>query len=131
MVRSLTPTRHTPQRRSILTTVKLSPKPLTAEDVARALRRRTRMSVSTLYRNLDLLAGRGEIVRVVGPDGVSRYSGTATPVLYFQCIQCHAVTVQSGAVLASFIRAKLQRQVPLSMTAFVQGRCATCRTRKD
>lgn len=121
--------RHTQQRRSILAVVKLSSKPLTAEAVARLLRRRTRLSVSTLYRNLDVLAGRGEIVRVIGPDGVSRYSGTAQPVLYFQCIQCHTMEVQSGIALAVFVQKYLKRQAPLSVTAFVQGRCATCQSR--
>lgn len=131
MRRNLISTRHTPQRRSILTAVKLSPTPLTAEAVDRALRRRTRLSLSTLYRNLDLLSGRGEIVRVIGPDGVSRYSGTATPVVYVHCIQCQAIEVQSGTDLAGFLQKRWPRQAPLSVTAFVQRRCLDCQSRKQ
>lgn len=119
--------RHTPQRRLILALVKLADHPLTAEEVLQRARQRLQgVSVSTVYRNLDLLAGAGEIFRVITPDGVTRFAGTARPQVFFTCTNCGDQQVLDGSGLQAGFAALLPKVEIGYSVSYVQGRCARC-----
>lgn len=119
--------RHTPQRRLVLGTLKLSLRPLTADEVLTRVRRSARaVSLSTVYRNLDLLAERGEIFRLAGPDGVHRFAGAVQADASFVCQRCgvieHVALPGALAWLESFVKPR-----PVSAASItVQGRCVDC-----
>lgn len=123
-------TRHTPQRRLVLTALKLSSQPLSADEVLTRVRRAARaMALSTVYRNLDLLTERGEIFRLVGVDGVHRFAGAVQVDATFTCQQCGAVErIALPTALDWLQQEALPRQVSCAALA-LQGRCADC-TRK-
>lgn len=46
------------------------------------------ISLGTVYRNLNLLADIGEILRISPGNGPDRYDGNAAPHYHFICTQC-------------------------------------------
>ncbi len=61
----------------------------TADMIYRELGRQdARISLATVYRNLALLAGEGEIVRLSGCDGAEHFDGDTSPHSHFQCRIC-------------------------------------------
>lgn len=122
-------TRHTPQRRLVLGTLKLSPKPLTADEVLTRVRRTApAMSLSTVYRNLDLLTERGEIFRLVGADGRHRYAGAVQAETTLLCHRCGRAERHVLPVLEWLASHLASRQVSAA-TVTVQGRCRSCSRR--
>lgn len=64
----------------------------TAETVYRGIRQEfPNVSLGTVYRNLNLLADRGEILRISVGNGPDRYDGNARPHYHFICTRCGAV----------------------------------------
>jgi len=49
------------------------------------------ISLGTVYRNLNLLVGTGDILKVTSSDGGDRYDGDTTPHYHFFCSECHKV----------------------------------------
>lgn len=121
------PFRHTAQRRLVLAVVKLADEPLTAEEVFGRVRQKLRgVSVSTVYRNLDVLAQRGEIFRFVSPDGVSCFAGTVERQAYFTCSVCNETRSVTPSDSLSFFRMKLPHHQVFYGTTYLQGRCPDC-----
>lgn len=46
------------------------------------------ISLGTVYRNLNFLAGTGDIVRISSGNGPDRYDGNTRPHCHFICNQC-------------------------------------------
>lgn len=49
------------------------------------------VSLGTVYRNLNLLAEEGEILRLASGDGSDRFDGNVKPHYHFLCNQCKNV----------------------------------------
>lgn len=49
------------------------------------------ISLGTVYRNLNLLADTGEILRISSGNGPDRYDGNASPHYHFVCSECGKV----------------------------------------
>lgn len=49
------------------------------------------ISLGTVYRNLNLLVERGEVLRIIGMDGSDRYDGNTHQHYHFLCNKCHRV----------------------------------------
>lgn len=49
------------------------------------------ISLGTVYRNLNLLAEKGEIIKVKGQDGCERYDANNRPHYHFHCNKCGRV----------------------------------------
>jgi len=63
-----------------------------AEELHARLRKRLpRISLATVYRNLELLAGSGVIGRVDGGGGHRRFDGVREPHCHFHCTACGRV----------------------------------------
>ncbi len=128
---SVRDSRHTRQRRRILAALKLSSSALTAEEVYRVARRQLgRVSVSTVYRNLDVLARRGEIFRLTCPDGVSRFAGTVQPLTFFSCLSCGQTEARTVVASVPFFQKHFPKQRVMTASATLQGWCADCLSRK-
>ena len=50
-----------------------------------------RISLGTVYRNLNLLADMGEITKIPTPDGGDRFDGTTDPHYHVICTSCGRV----------------------------------------
>lgn len=49
------------------------------------------ISLGTVYRNLNLLAQKGEIIKINCQDGSERYDGNVMPHYHFLCNRCRRV----------------------------------------
>ena len=85
--------RNTVQRRVVLETVQQLNNHPTAEEVFEEARKRVEgMSLRTVYRNLNLLAERGEIRKVRSPSGADRDDFTLSPNHHIRCRACGRVS---------------------------------------
>lgn len=65
----------------------------TAEQVYEAVKKEyPSVSRGTIYRNLSLLADRGEIVKLSRDGDVERFDGNTQPHYHFVCKECGCVT---------------------------------------
>jgi Fur family ferric uptake transcriptional regulator len=79
----------TPQRRVILDLLREKRWHPTAVELFRAVRRRLpRVSLGTVYRNLDLLSQAGKIGRVDPPEGPRRFDGFMERHTHARCVSC-------------------------------------------
>ncbi len=84
--------RNTRQRQVILDAVKQSKNHPTADDVYEKVRARLpRVSLGTVYRNLDILAASGDIVRLAPGRTQMRFDGKLEPHYHMTCIHCGRV----------------------------------------
>ena len=54
-------------------------------------RKNPHISLGTVYRNLNLLADRGEILRLRLNDGVEHFDADTSPHYHFVCTECKSV----------------------------------------
>ena len=86
-----TPRRMTPQRAEILAELQAArDHPTAAELHERVRRRQPRLSLGTVYRNLDVLAVEGRVIRLPG-GGEARYDGAPDPHDHARCRCCGIV----------------------------------------
>lgn len=95
--------RNTRQRQVILENLKGRMDHPTAEEVFLGVRRvLPRISLGTVYRNLDLLARMGEAIRIDVPGGQARFDADTHPHYHVRCVVCGEVddvtASPSGAV---------------------------------
>ena len=50
------------------------------------------ISLGTVYRNLNLLAELGEIVKITTPEGADRFDGCTHPHYHVLCMKCGSLT---------------------------------------
>lgn len=80
------------QREAILTYLRSTKSHPTAETVYFQIRKEfPRISLGTVYRNLNLLAEQGEILRLSCGDGVEHFDATVRPHQHFICRNCRAI----------------------------------------
>jgi Fe2+ or Zn2+ uptake regulation protein len=85
-------TRMTPQRRVILEEIRRTNNHPAADEIyARVRKRLPRISLGTVYRNLDVLCELGEIQRLELSGAVKRYDGIAKKHYHIRCVCCGRV----------------------------------------
>lgn len=86
------PRRITPQRAEILAELRAAADHPTATELYERLRPRLpRLSLGTVYRNLDVLATDGHVVKLPGCGAEARYDGVPEPHDHARCRCCGAV----------------------------------------
>ena len=85
--------RNTRQRQVVLSTLCEMNSHPTAGELYRLVRDKLpRISLGTVYRNLEILQETGQAVRLAGCNGQeARYDGRTEPHLHFHCRQCQAI----------------------------------------
>ncbi len=84
--------RVTRQRTIILEELRKNPIHPTADELYNLVRRRLpRVSLGTVYRNLDLLAEDGDILKLDSAGSSKRFDGTTTPHYHVRCLKCGRV----------------------------------------
>ncbi len=84
--------RNTVQRRIVLNAVRSLPIHPTAEEIySHVAEEHPNISKGTIYRNLNLLADQGEVLRVRIPDGADRYDYKTERHYHVRCIRCGRV----------------------------------------
>ncbi len=92
-----TQTRMTRQRAVILETLRSVHTHPTADEVYAMVKERIpRISLGTVYRNLDLLATDKQILKLESGGSTRRYDGTITPHYHIRCSCCGRVADVDG-----------------------------------
>ncbi|MDO4313766.1 MAG: transcriptional repressor [Eubacteriales bacterium] len=92
-----------------------------------------RISLGTVYRNLNLLADMGEANKITTPDGAVRFDGITYPHYHVLCTECgrlfdldmevqDSITEQAKACFSGTIN---------SHSAMFYGVCSHCRKQKQ
>jgi Fur family peroxide stress response transcriptional regulator len=80
------------QREAILLYLRSTTSHPTAEKIYRIIQKEfPKISLGTVYRNLNLLADKGEILRFNCGDGVEHFDATIEPHNHFICRKCQCV----------------------------------------
>lgn len=124
--------RRTAQRQIILDTIRRMPVHPTADEVYRRVRRiMPRISLGTVYRNLDILTGTGQIVKLeVGTQ--SHYDGTLAEHAHILCRACGRMDDVSPEVLRDAVEllqyadAAIEGYEAVSHRLYFIGTCRQC-----
>ena len=80
------------QREAVLVYLRSTKSHPTAEQIYRKVRQEfPKISLGTVYRNLNLLADHGEIIRLNCGDGVEHFDAMTEPHTHFICRHCGSV----------------------------------------
>lgn len=91
-------TRMTKQRKVILEELRKVTSHPTADEVYDMVRQRLpRISLGTVYRNLDVLAETGEILKLESAGSQKRFDGNPMPHAHVRCLRCGKVGDVMGA----------------------------------
>ena len=86
------PFRMTPQRRLILDELRKTKSHPTADQLYVMVREKLpRISLATVYRNLELLSEHGLVRRIASGPGPMRYDGGLAPHFHVRCVVCGAI----------------------------------------
>ena len=85
-------TRTTKQRQVILEEIKKVDSHPTADEVHALVRKKLpKISLGTIYRNLEFLAGQNQILRLDWAGSQRRYDGNTADHFHLRCVQCGQV----------------------------------------
>lgn len=119
------------QRELILETVCTQPVHPTADTVYESVRQKEpRISLGTVYRNLNQLAECGLLLKLPMPTGGDRFDGRLDDHLHIICSGCGAVSDIELADLSG-LDSEVERQTGFavkSRTMVFAGLCPTCHT---
>lgn len=90
-----------------------------------------RISLGTVYRNLDILQETGQCVRLCGADAAeSRFDGRMEPHLHFQCRACGDLQDLSTMlpVLDDCIGTHIEGHLIEGYNLILRGTCRGCRS---
>lgn len=91
-----------------------------------------RISLGTVYRNLNLLADIGEAVKIATPDGGDRFDGTTNPHYHLLCTDCGKV-IDLDMDIQTSLNGLAEKSFDGSVhshTALFYGTCHDCLERK-
>lgn len=92
-------TRMTKQRAIILEALRSVTSHPTADEIYTMVRRKLpRISLGTVYRNLDLLANTGEIIRLDRAGAQKHFDGNTMPHMHVRCKVCGRIGDTDGCV---------------------------------
>ena len=126
--------RNTKQRRVILEELrKVTSHPTAPELYDRVRVRLPRISLSTVYRNLDRLVQQGVVNRIDGGAGQSRYDGDSEPHCHIRCIACERIEdapfLPAGVV--EQYQSRFEDYEVLGSRFELIGVCPACRQREQ
>lgn len=85
-------TKYSRQREAIKEYLSLTKDHPTADTIYIDIRKTyPNISLGTVYRNLNLLVERGEVLKITGMDGSDRYDGNPQDHYHFLCNSCHRI----------------------------------------
>jgi Fur family ferric uptake transcriptional regulator len=120
----------TPQRSIILEEIRKTKTHPTADGVHALVRRRLpRVSLATVYRNLDLLARAGMIQKVELGGCPRRYDGWVDDHIHVRCVECGKVGDVSDGLLGR-TRARVEKLSGYDITGYhleFTGLCSECK----
>jgi len=129
-----TAVRMTRQRRAILAVLEATREHPTADEVFRRVRQEVpRISLGTVYRNLDLLAHAGIIQRIDGAGAQMRFDANQRPHPHLRCVRCGRVDDAPIAQDESLIE-ELRRVTEYEITGLsveFTGICPDCQGQKE
>jgi len=101
--------RNTPQRAMILEELqKTTSHPSAVELYERVRRRLPKISLGTVYRNLELLAAMGKIQKLDLAGGEARFDGNLDPHYHVRCVRCGRVDDVHGPLPTKWIEQSRQ-----------------------
>ena len=118
----------TPQRRVILEELRKVDTHPTADELYEMVRRRLpKVSLGTIYRNLDLLSSDGVIQKLQAGNSQMRFDGNAEPHMHISCIKCGCVAdVHSGPDTSALTQEVQTDFILLGCTVLLYGICPQC-----
>jgi Fur family ferric uptake transcriptional regulator len=125
--------RVTPQRRVILEELRKVRSHPTADELYEMVRKRLpKVSLGTIYRNLDLLSSEGIIQKVQAGNSQMRFDGNPHPHIHICCTNCGRVAdVHSGPDTAALCREIDTDFTILSCNVLVYGVCPECSAQEN
>jgi len=121
--------RYSKQRELILATLKKHPVHPTADALYAMLKKcNPALSLGTVYRNLNLLAKEGTILRLKGIDGSEHFDHNVFPHCHFICERCSEV--EDVALPQKFTEVLKQFKKGYRVNAcevVLRGICSTCK----
>lgn len=124
--------RFTTQRRAILEELQKVQTHPTADEVYEMVRNRLpKVSLGTIYRNLDMLASQGMIQKLHVADTQMRFDGNPAPHLHIYCQECGRVADIHASLQISQLLQDLDTDFEITgYTLFFQGICPACQESK-
>ena len=123
--------RNTRQRQVVLEELRADCGHPTAGELYRKVRERLpRISLGTVYRNLEILQETGQAVRLAGCSGQeARYDGRSEPHLHFHCTQCESITDLETMfpLMDDMIGSTLENHAIDGYHVILRGSCQRCR----
>ncbi len=124
--------RMTSQRAAVMDILKAKLDHPTADDVFHRVRKRMpRVSLATVYRNLDVLAEMGQVIVLECPNHPRRYDVTTEPHYHIRCVECgnvEDVRLVNMPDLAAMVMRECGHEV-LSTRLEFDGFCFDCKTK--
>lgn len=126
--------RITKQRQVILEEIKKVTSHPTADEVYALVRGKLpKISLGTIYRNLEFLAGKNQILRLNGTGSQRRYDGNTSDHFHLRCVKCNRVR-DLFIDLPSELEEKVSEMTDFDLLGcrleFV-GLCPQCKTKKQ
>ncbi|MCJ7833215.1 MAG: transcriptional repressor [Deltaproteobacteria bacterium] len=126
--------RQTEARRTILEEIKGLTSHPTADEVYQLVRKRIpKVSLGTIYRNLEILSENGRIQKLEGVGTQRRYDGTTENHYHLRCVSCGRVIDLTSQPLKEVEKAisKLGDYEILSYKLELVGVCLSCKSEKQ
>ena len=126
--------RVTKQRQVILDALKQTKEHPTADELYTTVRSiLPRISLGTVYRNLDLLSESGQIQKMDTGGSQKRFDYDRSPHIHFRCRKCGRVEDVPAAIPNITLDTGVwgQKRVVEKISVEMQGICPTCQTKTE
>ncbi|HOJ68244.1 MAG TPA: transcriptional repressor [Candidatus Hydrogenedentes bacterium] len=126
--------RMTRQRRIILETLRAMRTHPTAEELFQVVRQKMpRISLGTVYRNLDVLCRSGQVLKLDNAGQQAHYDGDVGRHYHIRCVECGKIEDLYPAEVSgiSFPQVHNPSYQVLSWTLLFEGICPDCAERVD
>lgn len=120
--------RETKQRKTILETLKAAKDHPSADIIYERVRQiLPRISLGTVYRNLELLSTSGEISKISTASGQARFDGDTERHIHFRCTKCGKLEDFSYGGLETDLRSEISDGKKIS-GCYIEyfGECSQC-----
>ncbi len=124
--------RNTKQRQAILAELCARKTHPTANELFHAVRDRLpRISLGTVYRNLEVLAETGQVMKMRDGGQETRYDGNPLPHAHLRCSSCGRLfdLEMSAPDLDRLVGTEISGCLVTAVTVTLDGICTPCRSR--
>lgn len=125
--------RLTPQRKVILEELRKVSSHPTADELYEKVRKRLpKISLGTVYRNLDLLSSAGIIKKLHLEESQMRFDGNTEPHNHIYCVRCGRVADVPSSIDMSYLTQNIQTDfIVLKANLILSGICPRCLAQDD